>query len=114
LWADPKDGTVFAVQVKTDSHATELTVLSTSTGDGGKGSDSAGQYDDDMKAMARYLKDKVILKSARSVHPLLVIVPAGDSNEHALYNQTTGQPTKEMVEKLYDAIDREVFSKEEY
>jgi hypothetical protein len=114
LWADPRDGTAFAIQIKTKRYSSDLTVNRIRTDGGGNVIGISDEFRQDMQKMVKYLATAEDLPNTQRIIPLLMIVPGGEYNDNALYNQTTGIPLPEMIDRLYDGIDKAVFSKEEY
>src|SRR3989344_7109663 len=97
LWADAKDGTVFAIQVKTSAQIRDINLYKLDSSKEGLGVPAG--YRDSAKTMINYVggkegfEDKIIV-------PILIELPGGEGNVDAAYNIVSGIPLKTTSQRI--------------
>ncbi len=113
-WANTKDGILCAVQVKSSAFISEIEVINPDADEDYIIDESVTDYRKDMQTMLDYISTEVNLPDNMKIKPLLIIVPGGENNEDAIYNQTTGLPLSGAADKLYEKIEKIIYTDEDF
>jgi hypothetical protein len=107
-WADCKDGTVLAVQIKSSAYIDKPSLTIIKRGKDGKISIS-DEYSKKTESMLEYISNRAF--DGRII-PVFIEIPGGLNNEFSGFNEITGAPSADLPNNLYNLINKRIFTKE--
>ena len=110
LWADAKDGTIFAIQVKTSAKIKEINLIKIRGEKENLGlPEGYENYRDSAEGMIKYVTGSKEFEGKKIV-PILIELPGGEGNEHAAYNIVSGLPLKETSQRIIDLFFERIWN----